>query len=315
MRSIVRQAMLLAGALLAACEADQINGPSRPGAGPLFERGGAGSKGAFTFTTIDVPGALLTVAYGINARGDVVGTYVDATNHQHGFVRRDDDVTTIDYPNAAGTEARGISPNGEIVGDYWLLGEPAVNVHGYRLTKHGEFVPVNYPGHTNTIAQRILPDGTILGCRHDENMSSTMRGVVITRSDSVEISAFASMNNGATPDHRRIVGLYTNTTAIPARQEGFLIDDGAFTPLVVPGSLSTAAWDMNPSGDIVGVYRNAAGVHGFALESGGYVSVDVPGATATRAFGINARGNVVGSYVSNGQTHAFLTRLTHEDDR
>ena len=72
---------------------------------------------------------------------------------------------------------------------------------------------------------------------------------------------------------------------------------------------------MNPSGDIVGVYRNAAGVHGFALESGGYVSVDVPGATATRAFGINARGNVVGSYVSNGQTHAFLTRLTHEDDR
>jgi hypothetical protein len=37
-----------------------------------------------TFTTIDVPGATNTFGRGINARGDVVGNYVDATG-QHGF--------------------------------------------------------------------------------------------------------------------------------------------------------------------------------------------------------------------------------------
>src|SRR5207248_1717767 len=85
---------------------------------------------------------------------------------------RDGDYQTIDFRAADGvlaavTEARGIGPDGEIVGDYAFAGEPAVNAHGYRLTKGGEFVPVNYPGHTNTVAQRILPDGTILGVYTD----------------------------------------------------------------------------------------------------------------------------------------------------
>jgi uncharacterized membrane protein len=277
----------------------------------LLERGGARSERAFDFTTIDVPGATLTSATGINPRGDIVGSYVDVVNgvqRSHGYVLRDGAFTTIDFPGAAGTEARGINPSGAIVGDYWLPGEPAVNVHGYLLTNHGEFVPVNYPGHTNTIAQRILPDGTILGCRHDNDMMASMRGVVITGEDASEIDAFGSMNNGATPDGRRIVGLYTNMMA--GRQEGFLIDDGAFTPLVVPGSLSTAAWDINPAGEIVGAYRNAAGFHGFALREDVYEPIDVPGATATRAFGINPRGNVVGTYVAGGRTHGFLASLT-----
>ena len=132
-----------------------------------------------------------------------------------------------------------------------------------------------------------------------------------------EINAFASMNNGATPDRRRIVGLWTNMMAEGgARGEGYIIDDGEFTSFVVPGSTSTAAWDVNPAGDIVGVYTTHAGTksdpfvfHGFVRSGDDYVSVDVPGATATRAFGINPRGDVVGSYVdASGKTHGFLAR-------
>jgi len=274
----------------------------------LLERGESHSERAFGFTTIDVPGALSTSASGINARGDIVGGYTDRNGRSHGYLLRDGEFTTIDFPGAAGTvvagtDARGIGPSGEIVGTYTVVGEPGVNVHGYLLTKQGEFVAVNYPGHTNTIAQRILPDGTILGCRHDDNTMVSMKGVVITRSGSEEIGLFASMANGATPDHRRIVGLYRNMAA--NRNEGFLIDDGDFTPLVVPGSTGTSAWDMNPAGEIVGVYTKA-GVHGFVLRDEVYVPVDFPGATATRAFGINARGDVVGSYVADGKTHGFL---------
>jgi hypothetical protein len=53
---------------------------------------------------------------------------------------------------------------------------------------------------TNEVAQRILPDGTILGCRHDHDQMASMHGVEIAGAQQTEIDAFASMNNGATPD-------------------------------------------------------------------------------------------------------------------
>jgi uncharacterized membrane protein len=310
MRPLVLSSIMLSAAFVVGCGVDNIQAPS-PSARPLLlDRATSRAERAFDFTTIDVPGAVFTSASGINPRGDIVGSYTDGTGRAHGFLLRDGEFTAIDFRDAAGTvvagtDARGIGPSGEIVGTYSVAGEPAVNVHGYLLTKQGEFVAVNYPGHTNTVVQRILPDGTILGCRHDNDNMGSMKGVVITRSGSEEIGLFASMTNGATPDHRRIVGFYRNMAA--NRNEGFLIDDGDFTPLVVPGSTGTSAWDMNPAGEIVGVYTKA-GVHGFVLRDEVYVPVDFPGATATRAFGINARGDVVGSYVAAGKTHGYLAR-------
>jgi uncharacterized membrane protein len=302
MRPLVLTSWLLPAALLAGCSADSIQGPS-PSAGPALARGGANPE--FTYTTIEVTGALATTAFGINARGDIVGSYVDASFRSHGFLLRDGGVTTIDYPGAAGNDARGIGPNGEIVGGYWMPGEPGVNIHGYLRTKQGDFERVDYPGHTNTIPQRILGDGTILGCRHDHNTMDTMRGIVMGRDGNSEIDANASMHNGATPNGKRIVGLYMNMDA-GNRTEGYVIEDGVFTPFLVPGSNFTAAWDMNPVGDIVGIYRTGTVFHGFLLRDGRYVSIDVPGATATRAFGTNAGGAIVGSYIAGGRTRGFL---------
>lgn len=308
MRPLVLSSILLSAAFVVGCGVDTIQAPSSSARPALLERAETGSERAFSFKTIDVPGAAATSPVGINARGDIVGSYTDGTGRAHGFLLHDGEFTTIDFRDAAGTvvagtRAAGIGPSGEIVGTYKVAGEPAVNSHGYLLTTQGEFVAVNYPGHTNTTVQRILPDGTILGCRHDNDLMDSMKGVVITRSGSEEIGQFASMINGATPDHRRIVGFYRNMAA--NRNEGFLIDDGDFTPLVVPGSTFTAAWDMNPAGEIVGVYTKA-GVHGFVLRDEGYVAIDFPGATVTRAFGINARGDVVGNYVAGGVTHGYL---------
>ena len=303
MRPHIFGTLLVPAALLAGCTADSIQGPDRSPTASL-ERRGARPDPAFTYTVIEVPGALSTVASGINARGDVVGTYVDASFRSHGYLLRDGSFTTLDFPGARGTDARGIGPNGEVVGGYWRPGEPGVNIHGYLLAD-GEFTQVDYPGHTNTIPQRILPNGTILGCRHDHNTMDTMKGVVIEREGSWEISAFASMNNGATPDGSRIVGLYMNMDA-GNRTEGYVIDDGVFTPFLVPNSNFTAGWDMNQAGEIVGVYRDASGFHGFLRRGDSYFTLHVPGSTATRAIGINARGLVVGSFVAGGKTRGFV---------
>lgn len=286
--------------------------PVSPPASANSEISQARGVTGFTYTTIAHPGARLTFAYGINARGVVAGYYVDSSFVYHGFTWMNGEFTTIDYPGAAGTDVRGIAPNGEVVGNYWLAGEPGLAYHGFRMTVQGDFIPVHYSGHTYEILQRLLPDGTILGCRHDTNLMSTMRGITIADGFSSELSQVGSMTNGATPDLGTIVGQYANTAA-GNRTEGFAITDGIFTPIYVPGSSLSNAWDINAGGQIVGVY-SLGGVHGFILTNLDYstmVTLNVPGATATRAFGINASGDVVGAFVQGGKTYAFLARGTH----
>lgn len=310
MRRLLLCRPLVSIALLAGCAADRIQAPSLTSGDVLLDRDGARSDQGYTYTTIDYPGATTTttIAWGINARGDVVGEFFDAEG-RHGFLLRDDAFTRINFPGALGTSARGINPGGDIVGVYRNRVEPtAVPAHGFLLTRHGEFEQIDYPGHINTIPQRILSDGTVLGCRHDQDTMGSMRGIMMARDGNSEIDEFASMHNGATPDRRRIVGLFTNM--MTGRGEGYIIDDGEFTPFTVPGSTRTAAWDVNPAGEIVGVYANATGTHGFlrSADEESYIPINFPGATATQAFGINARGDIVGSYAQAGRTHGFLAR-------
>lgn len=268
----------------------------------------------FEYETIDVPGALATSPQGINANGDISGTYA-AAGRTHGFIRRDGVITPIHYHTADNsfiadnTDVRGIGPDGTVIGTYWNVGEEPAAFHGYRRTPDGTFHRVHYEGHLYEIPQRILPDGTILGCRHDHDLMGSMRGIMIRGDETSETTdIFASMNNGASPNGRLIVGLYTNMMVTPNRTESYMIDvaRGETTAFIVPRSVATSAWDVNPRGDIVGVFRDAALVfHGFVRTDAGFTQIDFPGATATRAFGINARGDVVGTYVAGGVTHGF----------
>jgi hypothetical protein len=300
--------------VLGACQ-DPPVGPGSSGialAPPLLSESRADR--AFTFTTIEYPGATLTQAWGINARGDIVGHYV--LNGTHGFVLRDGVFTTIDYPLSVLTEVRGIGPDGDIVGTYRLPGQTG-QIHGFVRSNDGEYRRVDSPteqDRLNTIAQRILPDGTILGCHHGADMMGSMEGIMLSREGFSKLVMHASMHNGATPDRRHIVGLYMNMVDGVSRQEGYRIDDGLFTALVVPESKFTAAWDINPAGDIVGVYQSQDDkLHGFLLREGTYTTIDFPSApgatvTATRAFGVNARGDVVGNYVLGGKTYGYVAR-------
>lgn len=272
------------------------------------------------YRSIDAPNASFTTAQGINPRGDVVGWFVDKTDKAtHGYLLRDGAFTRIDYPNAVYTDARGINARGDIVGSYRMAGEPPVTFHGYELTKDGVFVQLNYPGHTSMIAQRITATGLVFGCRHDTDLMSTMRGVMVNSRDAndvAEIDAFASMNNGATPDGTVAVGLYTDMDT--NKGHAYLLYGDTYIPFDVPGSTFTAGWDMNPSGEVVGAYRDAAAgrFHGFLWKGLRFTSIDYPLAAATRAFGINPRGDVVGAYVDAANvTHGFITTTAGDDDR
>ena len=90
-----------------------------------FQRSAAG-----VFTSITDSAASDTIARGINAEGDIVGSYADTADltgekvvGSHGFLLSAGDLTdfiAIDFPveGVQGTQARGINPRGDIVGAY-----------------------------------------------------------------------------------------------------------------------------------------------------------------------------------------------------
>jgi hypothetical protein len=198
------------------------------------------------------------------------------------------------------------------------------DIHGFLLPA-GDSVPepIDYPGHMNTITQRITATGQIVGCYHDHDQMGSMHGILVSNGSYIALDGSedglnvpASMNNGATPDGTVITGLYTDMTG---KSRSYIISGGAFAPFDVPGSLATSVWDMNPSGGIVGVYRDASSkVHGFLMTGGQFFSIDYPaqGVRATQAFGINPQGGVVGAYVdAAGVTHGFLlTQTRHHEE-
>ena len=289
---------------------------------------GAADK-PYVFTTIDFPGSALTQALGINAEGDIVGTYKNsatADNKNHGFVLRGGEFTAINSPFGANyTIATAIGPTGDIVGYYESAIGPAGNSHGFVLTNEGQWMPVEYPGgHLMTGPFRILPDGTIVGCVHDLPLPAGMHGFVIGPKGISLFDQPASMHMGATPNGKTIVGYYTaaNTTGgygTGARTRGYVLDDGDMVPFDVKSSKLTQAMDINPAGVVAGLYTDLAGTtHGFLVKTSGlavedweYTTIDVPGATLTRIRGIDASGDIVGDYIgTDGRNHGFLASRT-----
>jgi uncharacterized membrane protein len=133
------------------------------------------SSGAlgFTFTTIDVPGAPFTDALGINARGQIVGSYADVSFTGHGYLLDKGTFTTIDVPGTQFTRALGINARGQIVGEY-----QDVTVHGYLLDK-GTFTTIDVPGAPFTSASGINARGQIVGSYLD--VSFTYHGYLLDK--------------------------------------------------------------------------------------------------------------------------------------
>jgi len=247
-----------------------------------------------------------------------------------GFIYEDGVWTTnIVYPGAAFTQLRGVGPDGTIVGTYRNANEVAnpVAFHGFIRTTDGVFIAVNFPGHVNNVTQRIMPNGTMIGCYHDGDTMGSMHGATYTRETYEDPSSGegyssldnpGSMTDGSTPGGRKLTG----QVQINGVQRAFVIDDGVFTAFDAPGSSATIAWDMNPAGTIVGLFVAAGRTHGFVLEhwrvvggavTGDYTTINFPltpsaNAAYTDVFGINPSGDIVGKFreTATGPFHGYI---------
>jgi hypothetical protein len=258
------------------------------------------SAGTAGFRSIDVPGALATRASGINARREIVGSYVDATGTTYGFRWRKGKVTTIAFPGAIHTEAWGINARGDIVGRYRVAGD--ARTLGF-LLRRGVFRDISVAGHLHTLPIKITPSGVIVGCFHDTNFLRDMRGYV-QRGDKVESFELlpSTMHNGVTRNGKVIAGISFDSLS---DVHGYVLDRGKYTQFDYPGATFTQAWDVSPSGTVVGYFEPVTS-HGFSLDDDGFTQIDVPGASWTRIFGINPQEDMVGTYADANGVHGFL---------
>jgi probable HAF family extracellular repeat protein len=245
----------------------------------------------YTYTTIQVPGSLLTTANGISNRGEIVGNYVDAHSSNFGFVLSNGTYTTISYPGATrGTFAYGINDNGVVVGSYdngvitggfsyangkyvsiqyqsygtvcegvndagQVVGYYTSNniEHGF-LWQNGTFHAIDVPSATQTVPYGINKNGDISGTYYD---SAGQHGFLLKNGVYHTINVPDSNNTTnakALNDRDWVVGFYTDPSL--NYNEGFLSNGKQFQELIGPGAITTYLADVNDSGAIVGVYYN-----------------------------------------------------------
>src|SRR5262249_7946957 len=117
----------------------------------------------YTYTTLDDPSATtMTSAYGVNNAGQIVGSYIDSSNHLHGFLLSGGVYPPLDDPLAgsSGTAANAINASGQIVGRYT---DAANHVHGYLLSG-GTYTAIDDPlATTVTEASGINAFGQVVG--------------------------------------------------------------------------------------------------------------------------------------------------------
>jgi uncharacterized membrane protein len=104
---------------------------------------------------LDIPGpagATVSMANGINDKGDIVGVYIDSNTVVHGFLLKGGKYKTLDVPGAGFSDATGINNAGDVV-LYWVPkgGGP----YNSSLYNGKIFTTINVPGAEGSVATAL----------------------------------------------------------------------------------------------------------------------------------------------------------------
>ena len=213
----------------------------------------------------------------------------------------------LDVPGAYQTSAAGINDAGHIVGSYYDNPWPQ---HGF-LFKNNHFSILDFPVASPrpidfySIASGINAADRIVGTF---NVSLGLSNGYLFDGSAYSLvqssHLFVVEANGINAS-----GAICGVFAYEDRPglHGYLLVNGVFTVIDVPGATTTKAHGLNDAGHIVGEYLDSTGKRrGFLYRNGQYRTINYADATAIAAYGINANGDIVGTFTDAAGTHGFV---------
>ncbi len=273
----------------------------------------------YTITNIDAPNAGTgngpgfkqgTEAYGINASGEIVGSYTDSNFYHHGFLLSGSTYTVIDPPGASttqcinshgknfgGANADSIDTAGDIAGSYL---DTSCAQHGFVRTASGTYTSLDAAGADTSPCSSSAGVG--------ETLCGT--GLLAVLIDSVgDITGGYADTNGILHGFVRPVGTGTIT--------GFS-DPNAGTTGTISGTMGTGISSSASGTTIAGAYADTNSVlHGFiytlALTATTTTLTPVPTPNPS-VFGepvtLTASVSSIGGTPPNGETVTFKSGTT-----
>jgi probable HAF family extracellular repeat protein len=227
-------------------------------------------------------------ANGINNAGQVVGNAGSSSFLLSGGI-----LNTF----GSGIQVNGIDDSGLISGSYTSGGHSG---YGSAFLLSGDvYTTVDIPGDFYSRGGALNDSGAMAGYSYSD--SGLYTGFIYSDGDFTTV-ADPNVSTGAGTlaeginDSGEVVGYYSATAGGSA--SGFLLDDGVYTDIAVPGAVNTYAFGINDQGDIDGSYSGSDGLaHGFLLSGGVFQTIDFAGAAQTALIGINNSDQLVGYYV------------------
>ena len=258
----------------------------------------------------------------------MAGVSVDPMGVQHGFLGDNGKFTTIDFPGApqvsgGGSGAGGIDNRGDIAGFYsgkdgfqhgFLRARPAGCDQDDDKGCKPVFTSIDDPAAKQTQGIQfelggMQPTG-VLG-----RFCAEARTVYAGRSsqsqslESLGTKLFLISDTGA------IAGDYVtqDNAMTPPISHGFLLEDGKYTPIEVPGSpnggFGTRVNGVNSFRIAVGLFSSPVGVpHGPVRMFGNDFTLDHPGVPFTELHSINNRGDITGAFIVDPVTQLLRGR-------
>jgi len=221
-----------------------------------------------TLSALDPNGVIGTApqsfAFSLNNRGDIAGSYTDASGASHGYLYNHGRITDIEFPGGFNTQAYGVNDLRQVIG---VFTDSAKAPHAFLLRK-GVYKQIDLPNGLQTVPFSINDSTKIVGqfvnvaqtTGHGflrlKDGESTLYDAPHAAPNSTYLISINNLN--------QIVGFYNDNAG---KYHNFLLDHKKLTQLKIPGSFqaSFASFQtINDSDEIVGYYNDAKNVaHGF----------------------------------------------------
>jgi uncharacterized membrane protein len=251
----------------------------------------------FKLKKLNPPGSTYSLAFGLNNKGKVVGSFVNAKSVYEGFIYDGTKYKKLVFSKSTPlTQANGINDSDVVVGNYTASDG---STHGF-LLKGGKLTSYDVNRGVPTYIYGINNAGNFVGYSQKQgkraNSFVNIGGAVKQFTFQGDYTYAAGINN-----KNEIVGWFIDSSFLV---HGFYRGPGGkVIQIDYPGAPTTECLGINDLGEITGLYVDTENVsHGYIRKNGKFRTVSLPDVT-----GINNSGVFVGSYIAKDKnTYGYI---------